>query len=240
MNKEIWKEIDGYDGLYLVSSEGRVKSLSRLVNFGKNVRKTKDVILGGSSNGNGYRYVTLCSNGINTREYVHRLVAKAFLDNPENKEEVNHINGVKDDNELDNLEWATRIENQQHAYDTGLAKGNIDEMTLTEKRMIIDLMKTGNYSNVDIHEVFNISKTTISKIKNSEKMVDEKYNAFKRDKLSNGYKIVIYCKKTNEEKVFNSAKQAAEHFGHYAGYFSELITKKEGNNSRFKAEYTNS
>lgn len=237
--EEEWREIEGYDGLYLISDKGRVKSLPRTLQFGKNKRTTKEVFLSGSNNGNGYRYVTLCSDGIQTREYIHRLVAKAFLPNPEEKEEVNHKNGDKQDNELENLEWATRLENQRHAYDTGLAKGNIDELSLTAKRMIIDLAESRKYTNVELSEVFGISKSKINKIKHSDNQIKERYADLRRNKLSNGYKTVVFDKKTGKEHKFNSAKQAAEKLGYYSGYFSELITKYGGENEKFKVTYSN-
>lgn len=73
-------------------------------------------------NGRGYANITLIKNGNKFKTVIHRLVAKAFIPNPENKPEVNHINGNKRDNRLDNLEWCTSSENRKHAFKIGLAK----------------------------------------------------------------------------------------------------------------------
>lgn len=114
---EIWKDIVGYEGLYQISSFGRVKSLK----FGK------ERILSTSPNGSGYLNVVLCKKGFKPfNGGTHRLVALHFIDNPENKEQVNHIDGCKTNNKVENLEWNTSSENTQHSYDVGLSKKGKD------------------------------------------------------------------------------------------------------------------
>jgi len=120
--EEIWKDIDGYDGIYQVSNLGRVKSLERTVNSScrvGGVRTIKEKIFKEVTK-NRYVYISLSNNGIDKKHYVHRLVATAFIPNLEHRKEVNHKNGIKSDNRIENLEWATPSENQKHSYDTGL------------------------------------------------------------------------------------------------------------------------
>ena len=100
---EIWRDVDGFAGMYQVSNMGGVKSLVR-----------GQRILEPSTQSEGYKSVTLYKNGIRTQQLVHRLVASAFLPNPENKDMVNHKNGVRSDNRIENLEWNTRSENERH------------------------------------------------------------------------------------------------------------------------------
>lgn len=111
MSKEIWRDVKGYEGLYQVSSEGRVKSLERKDRFGRTV---KERILNPGVNRYGYPMVCLYVGGKRKMLKVHRLVCQAFHDNPENKPEVNHINENKNDNRAHNLEWSTRKENINH------------------------------------------------------------------------------------------------------------------------------
>lgn len=112
-----WKDIAGYEGHYQISNYGNVKSLSRTI---KNSRyqfgSVKDRTLKQAINTNGYSFVSLRLNGKQKSVSIHRLVAIAFLANPDAKEQVNHINGVKSDNRVENLEWVTRSENVLHAY----------------------------------------------------------------------------------------------------------------------------
>lgn len=122
VNVEIWKEIEGYEGYYAVSNYGNVKSLDRTI-----VRSDQRVtILKGRQlipwfgKSTGYLYVTLSKFGVHKKHSVHRLIALAFIPNPENKKEVNHKDGNKLNNDLSNLEWCTPSENINHAYARGL------------------------------------------------------------------------------------------------------------------------
>ena len=121
MEKEIWKDIKDYEEMYQISDLGRVKSLARIIKH-QNRHYRKDKILKTSIDNHGYLQVTLCKNGKVKRFHVHRLVAQAFIPNPENKPQVNHIDGNKLNNNINNLEWNTAGENTYHAYKNDLIK----------------------------------------------------------------------------------------------------------------------
>ena len=122
MKKEIWKPINGFELSYSVSSIGRVKALKRQVkhNYGGFSIKSERILT--PLNINGYSRVVLCKNNEQFFKSVHRLVGIAFIPNPENKPFINHKNGVKNDNRVENLEWCTCQENIIHAYKNGLSK----------------------------------------------------------------------------------------------------------------------
>lgn len=118
--KENWKDIKGFEGLYQVSDLGNIKSLG---NGSSTDSRTKQVrILKLQLKKTGYLQVKLCKEGRSFYKRPHRLVAEAFIYNPENKKEVNHINGIKNDNRVENLEWCTSSENQIHSFKNGLQK----------------------------------------------------------------------------------------------------------------------
>lgn len=117
--EEIWKDIKGYEGLYQVSNLGRVKSLPRVVNHGNYVYKRRGRIKL-SFNSKGYDFIKLHKDTHRKVYLVHRLVAEAFIPNPNNFAVVNHKDGVKTNNFVDNLEWCTASDNTKHAIHTGL------------------------------------------------------------------------------------------------------------------------
>ena len=114
---EIWKDIQGYEGLYKISSLGRVKSTSPGLKFVKG--SPSEMILKQSLSSSGYLHVQLYKNHTASTVLVHKLVALAFLDNPENKPEVNHIDSDRTNNKVSNLEWATKSENMKHSFHYG-------------------------------------------------------------------------------------------------------------------------
>lgn len=102
---EVWKAVEGYDDMYQVSTQHRVKSYKW-----KTPRLLKQAL-----DTKGYLFVNLWKNNKQQQHRVHRLLAKAFIPNPDNKPCVNHIDEVRNNNDLDNLEWCTHKENSQHS-----------------------------------------------------------------------------------------------------------------------------
>lgn len=142
----IWKDVPGYP-LYEVSSDGTIRTKRRIARnrhssweIGPHIRKT---MIGTT----GYKCFTISVSGRTKMMKIHRLVAQAFIPNPDNKPQVNHINGIKTDNRVENLEWCTSGENHRHARKNGLyhpAKGPD-----TAKAKLID---SDIYTIIGLHE----------------------------------------------------------------------------------------
>lgn len=113
--KEIWKDIEGYEGSYRISNKGRVRSLDRIVGCNGGSRFVRGKLYCLAFNQERYCNVFLRMGGVGTTFQVHRLVAKAFIPNPENKPFVNHIDCNPSNNSVENLEWCTPSENSVHA-----------------------------------------------------------------------------------------------------------------------------
>lgn len=139
---EIWKDVHGYEGIYQVSSIGRVKSISRTIFrplIGKCILKEKILT---PSFREGYPFVRLSRDGEIKSHNIHRLVGQAFIQNPDNLECINHINSNRSDNRVENLEWCTYSHNNKHAYSNGnqvplrLNKGRIGVLAKNSKPVI--------------------------------------------------------------------------------------------------------
>lgn len=112
---ELWKDVDGYEGLYQISNYGNIRRIL-------DTNRSLDRMLKIQHHSNGYQSIVLYKNNKGTNKLIHRLVAIAFIQNTNKCSEVNHIDGNKDNNHVDNLEWCTSSENKKHAYQTGLKK----------------------------------------------------------------------------------------------------------------------
>lgn len=118
--KEEWKPVKGFEGLYEVSNLGQVRSLDRLRKNVKGMAKINGRIITGNHGEKHYYQVALHKDGKKKYMSVHRLVAEAFIPNPDGKSQVNHIDGNKQNNVVSNLEWVTPSENILHSFETGL------------------------------------------------------------------------------------------------------------------------
>ena len=116
--EKLWKEIPDTDGKYLISTDGEVMAISRRVKFGNVFRWTKTNIRTARKKENGYLELEI----LGKHHYIHRLVAEAFIPNPEEKPNVNHIDSNPKNNRVDNLEWCTQKENIEYGYRYGNIK----------------------------------------------------------------------------------------------------------------------
>lgn len=172
---EEWKPIKGYEGFYEVSNTGKVRSVNReLVKPNGISYHYKSVVLKQRDNGNGYLIVCLRKRCSHKNKYIHRLVAEAFIPNPENKSEINHKDGNKTNNVISNLEWCTRSQNAQHGFDNGLLKKGENHYAhiFTEKEVKYIKENCIKYdANLGINALarkFNVSQGAIAAIVNNK------------------------------------------------------------------------
>ena len=167
---ETWKDIPNYDGIYQVSNLGRFRSYGRFVLFGKINAFRKGKILKLRESKDGYLYTVFSVDKKRKTIKPHRVVAEVFLDNTENKPCVNHINGIKTDNRVENLEWCTHYENVMHAVESGLKKGVRGEKSHYSKLKlndVIDIRENKKLTNKELREKYNVSQSQIYRIKNN-------------------------------------------------------------------------
>jgi hypothetical protein len=161
---EIWKDIAGFEGIYVVSNMGRVKRIMHRKN-------PTNTIMNTTLNGGGYHHLMLTVNGKGHSKILSILVATAFIPNPENKPQVNHLNG-KDDNRAESLEWNTSKENIRHAWDNGLSKPKLGTLNgnavLTEKE-VLEIRAIEGMTKRDIGKLYNIGEAAVGKIINRQR-----------------------------------------------------------------------
>jgi len=161
---EVFIDVLDYEGFYQVSNLGNVKSLEREVNHPKGgVLLKKERILKPSTDKNGYKIVVLCKIGVSKTFKIHRLVCSSFIKNLENKPCVNHKNGIKNDNRIENLEWCTVKENTKHSYYFGFQKAPKGEESCRcklKKEDVLNIRKS-SLKNSELSKIYNISASNI-------------------------------------------------------------------------------
>ena len=173
---EKWYDIPEFEGLYQMSNHFRLKSLSRRINCGYGKTRVINERILTINYCDRYPTISLWRNnkGVTTR--IHVIIAKVFIPNPENKPEVNHKNGDKLNFSIDNLEWNTKSENMQHAFDTGLHKphglaGELNpksKLTTIHVLTIRQLWETDKYTKGRLAEIFSVDRSTIGGIINKK------------------------------------------------------------------------
>jgi hypothetical protein len=170
---EIWKSIKNYESSYEVSSEGRVRSLDRMSQNGSGAIMINGKLLTISNSGR-YSSISLSKDSKTKTFKVHRLVAEAFIPNPDNKPEVNHKKQPKTNNCVSNLEWNTKAENAKHAYDSGLlVTGEKNYNSILTESQVLAIRRlhrmNPNVSKLKISRKLNVSNSLIHNIINRVK-----------------------------------------------------------------------
>jgi len=152
-----WIDLKNFEGLYQISNLGEVRS----------IRNSKNNILKYGVSGKGYFQVNLCRGGYCKNHLLHRLLAIHFIPNPQNKPTVNHNNGIKTDNRIENLEWATFKEQMQHAFRTGLKKpvmGMIPKSRKLTQEKVNEIRSATNITQTNLSKKYGISVGQIQRI----------------------------------------------------------------------------
>lgn len=167
--EELWKDIEGYEGYYQISNKGRVMAMPRVIKTKSGItRNCSGRELAKNKTDVGYYYVSLSKNRIRKNHRINRLVAIHFIPNPYNKPEVNHIDGNKANNNVENLEWVTGQENKYHAVYTGLRKptyGMKPVRCITNGKIYPSVSEAGRRLNVDDSTISKVCRGIVKQTK---------------------------------------------------------------------------
>lgn len=178
--EEIWKDIKGWEGLYQISNKGRVKSLTKVTKFGNRLKVNKEMILKPTIGKRGYYTVNFFDGDRSKTATLHRLIAEAFIPNPENKPCIDHINTIKTDNRIENLRWVTNKENcnnpltlkhQRDATSKKWERGCYDNRNNIHYRKVQQFDMSGNLietydSIIEASEATGVDRSSISAVCN--------------------------------------------------------------------------
>jgi len=157
---EIWKDVVGFEGIYIVSNKERVRRIMHRTH-------PTNKLMTNTLTPSGYVCVSLTANGKGKYSLLHIVVAKAFIPNPLNLPEVNHIDGNKANNKAENLEWNTSLENIQHAWKTGLStpkKGESHSQSVLTEKDVLEIRAIKGMTKRDIGKLYNIGEAMVGKI----------------------------------------------------------------------------
>lgn len=214
LNKiEVWKDVVGYEGLYIVSSMGRVKSLDRKSAKGSNI---KGRILKPVKGKDGYLRLILCKENKHSTFLVHRLIAISFISNPDNKDYIDHINTIRDDNRVENLRWATKKENNNNP----LTKNKMSESQKGKSIPEETRKKMSESSKGEKNGFYGKHHTEETK---------------KKIKENNGRKRKVICLETNI--IYNSLKDAEIDTGVHSINIGQVCKKERKTAGGYHWEY---
>lgn len=206
--EEVWKDIPGYEGLYQVSNTGEVKSLNY-----RGSGETK--LLKQSTNKKGYKRVVLCKNRKKKNHCVHRLVAIAFIPNPDNLPIVNHIDECKSNNMVSNLEWCTLVYNNTYGTRNERISKSSKGKTFSEehKKKISENKKGKHRSEETKKKISESNKGKNNPFYGKHHSEEAKKKISKSNKGNNAKPILMYDEEGNFIRKFNSIADVNEYFG---------------------------
>ena len=187
---EIWLDVKGYEGFYQISNLGRVRSVDRFIpikfkNGNVILRFYPSKFLKSFHDKDGYVIYDLIKDKKRIHFRFHRLLAEHFIPNPENKPEVNHINGIKDDNRLENLEWCTKSGNMKHMYNVlGFKGSNYGKHLTAEHKERIAKHHRKKVLCVELNREFNSNKEAVEWLGLGDTAVTD---AIRRNHKAGGY-----------------------------------------------------